>query len=268
MASRKVIEVAASGIDDALQGYTSSPYSSGIGLGPGLRVPAILPSGPQPRYLFCLATVTGRGTIRGIRQGLTLGIDTNHGVSPARPIEMFVKTPTWHFPDGNVSWHLVSEDYLPLVPSTTDTTTWSKTQSTGPAMLYKSFTNSATTPSGAPVLYMQGLTAYTPPDLTGTWKDLGGLGNMKDMRFPYDSQHAWSGLNIPFDGRVSLYASVLQTNPADQPIGGSYPTSIDQSGSTPEESFLAAYYQTGEGGTFGINYWRVLGSIIAEFEDM
>jgi hypothetical protein len=138
-------------------------------------------------------------------------------------------------------------------------------------MLYQTFTNTVLVPPGTPnvsppVQYDLGLTAYTPPPIQGNWAGLGGLGTMRSILFPYDNGHAWDCVDIPFGGRISLYASILQTTPANQQVSGTYPTTIDQSGSTPEESFLAAWLAAGEPPT-GISYWRVLGSIIVEFDE-
>jgi hypothetical protein len=94
---------------------------------------------------------------------------------------------------------------------------------------------------------------------------------MRELRFPWDNGNAWGCLDIPFTGRAVLYASILQADPTASSYltGNAYPTTIDQSGSTPEESFIAAQYTAAAGATpaTGPSYWRVLGSMIVEVED-
>jgi hypothetical protein len=284
VARRKVLEIGTTGVDEFLQGLTSSAYPNvGNPSFAGLRVPTVVtpPAGQAvPRYLFCLATflATGKTRIRGIRQGLKIGCDTASGTPPMRLLEGWVKTPDWRFSDGNVSWHLVREPSQPLVvqPPLTDTQSWIKRQSQGgPAMLYETFTNSNVNPqTGAPVIYCQGLTAYTAPNVATNWTDVGGLGTMYDMRFPWNSDNAWNCLDIPVDpGKYTLYASILQTNPSTrtnavfQTVATTGTNNIANSVSDiiPEEALIADF--TGEATAAEITYTRVFGSIIVEIDE-
>lgn len=276
MGRRRVTEFGTTGVDEALQGLTSSPYPPvGNPSYGGLRIPQPR-FGAANRYLFCLATFnTNGGRIRGLRQGLKIGLDTDAGTSVVeRPVEMWVRTPDFRFQDGNVSWHLVKESAqrLKVQIAPTDTQSWSRLQSQGPALLYDTFTNTNVTPTGAPVIYSLNLTAYTPPRVATSWQPIGGLGTWYDLRFPWDSEHAWNSVDIPIDkGWYSLYASVLQTNPATRvaaiytatatPPAGNSNLSFGQS--IPEEAFLAAFPPV-EGGIAGVSYWRIYGAIIVE----
>jgi hypothetical protein len=264
-------EVSTSGVDDALVGFTSDPYSQGAPQSLGLRIPAIFPNfatdtGPagRPRFLFCLATRTTRSPTKlvGLRQGVTLGVDLNHGTPPFRPIELPIGTPGFKFPDGNISWHLVIErnaklqDIYPL----TDTVNWRKYQSDSSAMLYQSFTNTLVQPSGAPILYMRGLTAYQPPQVQQNWQAIeANLSCFYDLRFPWVNNEHELEYELDAHCRISLYASVLQSNPSLRTPG---PVAPILPGTPCEEAFISSYTL----GSDGPIYWRIYGSLI--FQDL
>lgn len=273
---RNRFDLSSSGVDEALQGFTSDPYGGGFPQGYGLRIPPVLPGGPvspalRPRYLFCLATrtMTKRTRLLGIRQGLTIGINFLAS-TPERPLELNVTTPGFRFVDGNVSWHLVSEPNTRprnQKPST-DANNWSFLWSDGPAMLYQTFANTTVNPTtGAPLIYNLGLTAYTPPNISSGWKPLyGNLGKFYDIRFPANADLSLEmKLDINRNERVSLYASVLQTDPAFPPrqvnVGSPPPL-----GTPPEEAFISSFSGGGEGANNGPIYWRIFGSLIFEDE--
>lgn len=279
------LEVATSGVDEALQGETSDPFTLvGVPTYTGLRVPPVLFAGitpsslpiSQPRYLFTLASLTFQGNVRlmGLRQGLTIGIDAAKGTPPERPLECFVKTPTFRFVDGNVSWHLIV-DRQPSPPQqvATDTQNWRFRQSDSPAMLYETFTNTTLQPDGAPVLYNVGLTAYTPPatPMGAKWEGVSGMGNMKSLEFPWQSADPWKcfgdrGIEVTGGGRLSLMASVLQTNPNTRGAPTLVPTSLS-SNAAPEECFVQDFTSTvGEELNIGPNYWRIMGALLVEME--
>lgn len=260
-------EISTLGSDEATQGLTTDPFlpsSSQTSL--GLRIPAVLPTGPQPRYLFCLATANISQDwiiVRGIRQGLTLGCNVApvEGGPSLVAEEFMVNSPFWRFPDGNVSWHLVREPNKKNVVNlpNADAQSWAFGESTDAAMLYNTFANSNTTPAGSPVQYDLGLTAYTPPQFNQLWQPIAGLGNFKDIRFPWQAPTNATGIDELVEGncKISLYASVLQTNPATRPAGV-YPavSSIYPGGITPESAFVQSFS--------GVQYWRVFGSILFE----
>jgi hypothetical protein len=275
VAKRRRVEVATTGIDESFQGLTSDPVGKALPQGTGLRIPPVLPSyttpKAQPRYLFCLATRTitsGRTRLLDVRQLVTLGVDANYGTPPERPVEMTVVSPSFHFPDGNISWHLVTErvGQRPTVLSTTDAAGWQYLQTDGSAMLYKTFVNSTITGTGAPVYYFQGLTSYEPPELAQSWLDINGLETMHELRFPWYGRQ-WGSVDSVIEGtaRISLYASVLQTNPATRtPLVP--PSPWLSSSTTPEELFVYDWTKTSEASpTQGPIYWRIAGSLV--FED-
>ena len=271
-------EISTTGVDEALQGVSSDPGpASAYSTWTGLRIPAVLSAlatpATQPRYLFCLASVTFQNGIRllGLRQGLTIGRDANQGTPPEWPIECWVTTPTFRFVDGNVSWHCVVERQPKINQGQPNTSTqnWQKLQSDGPAMLYQSFTNSNVNPAtGAPIVYSQGLTAYVPPSLSNSWEPVAGASNMHDIRFPWNSGHAWSsfgqgGIDIEGGGRLSFYASVLQSNPLTRGLPTLSPTSLS-SNAAPEECFIKDFSTVVDEDDLGPVFWRIMGSLLIE----
>jgi hypothetical protein len=272
------LEVSTTGVDEALQGVSSDPGpASAYSTWTGLRIPAVLNAAEtpatQPRYLFCLASLTFQDGIKllGLRQGLTIGCDANEGTLPERPMEAWVTTPTFRFVDGNVSWHCVVERQPKIIQGQPNTSTqnWQKLQSDGPAMLYQSFTNSNVNPAtGAPIVYSLGLTAYQPPALSGTWEELAGASNMHDIRFPWSSSTAWSsfgpeGVDILGAGRLSFYASVLQSNPLTRGLPTLSPTSLS-SNAAPEECFIKDFSTVIAENNLGPVFWRVMGALLVE----
>jgi hypothetical protein len=280
------IEVSTTGVDEALQGESSDPFTfTGNPTYTGLRIPPVLNASispstvpPQPRYLFTLASFLFQGNVRlmGLRQGLTIGTDANKGAGVERPIEAWVKTPTFRFVDGNVSWHLVVERQ----PSQsrqllTDTQNWRFRRSDSPAMLYETFTNTTVQPDGAPVQYNVGLTAYTPPATprSGSWESVSGMSNMHDIRFPWENPDPWlcfgeQGLEVLGGGRLSLYASVLQSNPNTRGLPTLTPTALSAY-ACPEECFIQDFASTTGGEepvALGVNYWRIMGALLIEQE--
>lgn len=258
-------EVSTIGIDEGLSNLSSDPFGSSYPAWTGLRVPAFVNS-PNERYLFLLATrqmgPKERTRLRGWRQLVTIGGSVNADV-PSRPIELAVTTPTFRFPDGNVSWHLVREpffDGLPGRPRPKDTAGFAFQTTETPALLYQDATWSAGVDpiTNAPPYYMLNMTSYVMPrGLLSQWEPIADLGNVHDLRAPWDSARAWDSLDveIPERCRVSLYASVLQTNPGSP----ARPATLETFPALPpEENFIHDV-------TNAI-YWRVAGSLI--FEDI
>jgi hypothetical protein len=276
MAKRR-FELSASGLDEATIGVSSDPWTSGQNT--GLRIPKVLPGDTplnRPRYLFLLATRTILNPCKliGIRQGLTIGNFLEEDAPNLRPVEFFVTTPNFKFSDGNVSWHLVYEDNVlpnPHELTITDAQNWSKDCADGPAMLYNTFTNTVTNVNGAPIFYMQNLTAYTPPQFQNQWRPVADdLKNFYDLRFPYQSDNAWrafgKGIELEVGRRISLYASVLQTNSDTRQDDLPSPAVL---GYPPEEAFISFMSTNGGGGeepTLGAIYWRVMGGLVFEDE--
>jgi hypothetical protein len=273
-------EVATAGVDEGLQGISSDPYGGSSPLATGIRIPSLVNTATT-RYLVLLASRTisnGRTRICGIRQGLEIGLDLapQLGITTERPVTFPVVTPTFRFSDGaNVSWHLVKE---PMIRRTnlqklTDTDSWTYLSSDTPTFLYQTFTSSNVDALGRPIDYPLTLTAYTPPNYVNEWETIAGLRNIHDIRYPWDCDQAWDSIDERIDGdfRISLYASILQTNPATRP-GIIYGTGIATNGSAvggpPEEDFIYKYsFAAGEVlPKQGPQFWRVYGSILFEDE--
>lgn len=279
MPTARRFEVSTFGVNDLSQGITTDPFGrSPFPTAAGLRVPSVLPGDTpesRPRYLFLLASrvISKSATrVRGLRQGLTIGVDASPNSTQKYPLTRLVTTPYWHFIDGNVSWHLVREPIVRSVSTapTSDGASWAYTESNDPAMLYQRGTFSAAAQDPRtlqPIIYTNGMLSYVPP-APKQWQPIAGLGNLKDIRFPW---HGRGGISNDIDEivegtcRVSLYASVLQTNPAtrlqaDYPV----PSSLYPGALTSEEGMLASF-PTGEGG-LGPSYYSIFGAI--QFEDI
>ena len=297
--ARRRYELSASGIDDGRMGLSTDPWTNGTSQGPGLRIPPIVTGGTdgsgdspatRPRFLFLLATrkILNPCRLIGMRQGLTIGCPLLADAPRLYALECPVTTPSWCFVDGNVSWHLVYEDNAEPNPhqlTITDTVNWAKDCTDSPSMLYSTFTNTNVGINGEPILYMENLTQYTPPQLQNSWKPVAGdLKCFYDIRFPYASESAWSsfggsdeqnGIALEMGRRVSLYASILQTNPSTRPasvpaVGPGAPANQAPHGLPPEEAFLSLITNNVNSGEEAPGlapiYWRVLGSLIFEDE--
>lgn len=259
-------EIATIGIDEALQGLSTDPFGSAYPSTTGLRIPAFVNTATT-RYLFLLASrqVNAKESVRlrGWRQLLKLGVSSpSSGATPSRPVEFEVVTPDFRFPDGNVSWHLVREPEYRVVQQrpNTDLPNFAFGDTDTPALLYQSYTQSV-----ASGFYMLNLTAYKPPEgRRAQWEPIAALGNVHDIRTPWRTSEGWESLDEYIQGpcRVSLYASILQTNPATRPAAA-FPVSPPGFGDPPEESFITKW--SGEGS--GVIYWRVAGALRFEDED-
>jgi len=276
-------EFSTSGADQGLQGLSSDPFvgKTGTPAATGLRIPALV-NGPDNRYLFLLATrVVNSGFTRvlGIRQYLEIGLDIapQLGIETERPVTLSVVTPTFRFSDGaNVSWHLVKE------PTPTRDNRTPRTQapsfgfqtSDSPALLYAGFTAANVTATGAPVNYPVDLTSYTPPTWVNDWQPIAGLKALRDIRYPWVDNQAWDSIDEVVGGgswRISLYASVLQTNPLTRPgiiYGPTIATDGSAVGGPPEEDFIYKFtFPTSETAPAqGPQFWRIAGSILFEDE--
>lgn len=267
-------ELSTLGVDPASQGLTTDAWTTPRTNTPtalGLYVPPVLPGDTtpdvRPRYLFCLATRSiseGVTRVRSIRQGVTIGCNASSVRDQLYPMTMPVQTPGWHFIDGNISWHLVKEPNTRkvMLHPTSEGPSWRYTETNSPAMLYQSatFAAGATNPaSGQPLFYGQGMTSYVPPS-NAAWQEIAGLGNVKDLRFPWQATgNIADNVSEIVEGswQISLYASVLQTNPSER-LTATIPESlIGTNALPPEESFIATFPDA--------RYWSIYGSIL--FED-
>jgi len=265
------VEVATAGIDDAFQGLSTDPYQAPVAAGTGLRIPQLRVDNTT-RFVFLLATRTiAKPTrIRGIRQLATLGATLTNGVEDAftsQAIEFPIVTPNFYLTDGNISWHLVEEPNAhPIITEgVNNSTCFSEANAAAPSLLF--LRNSVAWGMGPqPTYYFNGLTAYAPPAIWNDWQPIAGLGNMHDIRSPWESQNAWRGMDVPIcargERRVSLYATVLQTAGA-VPIANNEGFPTGGRGYGPEQDFINAMSVLSD--VSSVFFWKVAGAII--FED-
>jgi hypothetical protein len=247
--SKRTYEISTNSFDPSFQLSSSDP--SGGGINTGLLIPSAPSTRTNNRYLFAVAGAgfgaSSRGRVRGIRQYATIGATTSQ--STTEPPETFdyynvetpITTPTWRFADGSISWHLMR---VPIGRKTKanhlNGSGLAHRYARQDALIYETLAPYVAPFDGQP----QGTTLC--PSL-GCWHDL---------RFPWQSSHAWESVDIPFEGpcQIVLFASVWQTNPATRTtlnLGDS-----PAIGLPPEENFILAL------GDFAVNYRRIAGSLI------
>ena len=278
--ARKV-SIAAAGVDEYRQGITADPWGSAFTSAPGLRVP-LFPNTNTTRYMFLLATCQiDQPGIRlvGMKTHYTIGSYFRQSASlPFSVQEQKVETPEFSFPDGNVSFHLVLEPNVKTVlqrPST-DAANFCFREADGPALLYGTPGTTGLTPcswsagyfspiTGAPLYYSAGMTGYLPPSKVSQWEPVASLGCFYHGR--EDNIDLW--IPARSSQRLSLYATVLQTNPATRSLA-----SIESSGpiqnAPPEQRPVLQFPQTVDGSenilTYGYAIWRVYGEIIVDLD--
>lgn len=226
-------EIVTNGPNPEFQFIGSDPYNTNVGA--GLVVPTT-PSGSlagSPRYLFLLArqsfsapeqSSSRRGVrLVGIRQyadlvaripaGTNPPLDPDVGPPEGSTVTFHreIKSPLWHPPDGNISWHVMvinNGQRDTRNPQNADGLIYQDALS--PALLYQTITGTALTP-----------TAYTAPNGGRPWgKPIGAsLGNLHDLRYPWRTTRAECVLDIPIPVPcdVVLFASVRQNDPELNP---------------------------------------------------
>jgi hypothetical protein len=227
-------EIVTNGPNPEFQFIGSDPYNTNAYT--GLVVPTT-PSGSlagSPRYLFLLARQSfsapeqssSRHGVRlvGIRQYADLvaripaatdpPLDSRVVGPPTGSTVTFhreIKSPFWHPPDGNISWHVcvINKGQRDTRnPQNADGLIYQDALS--PALLYQTITGTALTP-----------TAYTAPNGGRPWgKMLGAsLGNIHELRYPWRDSRSEYALDIPIPTPcdVALFASVRQNDPALNP---------------------------------------------------
>lgn len=245
----------------------SDPY--GTNAFTGLVVPPT-PSSQigDARYLFMLARATfgvgeqgseKRGVkLVGIRQyaEMVARIESgqpplaSEGGPPAGSTVVFrheIKTPMWHPPDGDISWHVMVINRArrdTRNPANTDGVIFQ--DSLSPALLY------------------QTLGPYTPPNGGRPWGRplAGSLGNIHELRYHWRDQYSEYALDIPVPvpSEVVLFASVRQNDPALNPTLADPALTQQFLGLSEEDQFLVAYSQFAQ-------YGVVAGSLVFE-EDL
>ena len=220
----------------------SDPYNTNAGT--GLIVPAVA-SGAigGARYLFLLARASfGAGEVGkrlvGIRQYAELiaripGREpplSDAAGPPAGSTVVFrreIKSPLWHPPDGDISWHVMVTPQVQRDlrnPANTDGVIYQNALS--PALLYQS------------------LAPYVPPHGGRPWGYplAASLGNMHDLRYRWRTERSEVVLDVPLPVPcdIALYASVRQNDPALNPVLAA-DTAQQFSALEPEDQFLVAF---------------------------
>jgi hypothetical protein len=254
-----VIEVFSEGIDEALQGIGSDPYSGMNAM--GLRVPTLATPNMQSRYLFNACCIempeNSRGCITGIRTFSSLGV--RQGTSPAVVVEQEIVTPGFSLPDGNVSWHLRRVPLtVELSKGPSDLDSFKMVMSKGPALLYQT----------AEVVgsFYTALSSYSPPAGGRPPGDpVGGLGTFHDLRFPW--RLGWHNPNIPIEGPAlyMLAASVRQS--AGTFAGPAFNAAMPTPGMQPEIAFIANFGGQKSSTNTGVLIWRIAGALRVEVEE-
>lgn len=236
-----------------------NPQLIGIGSGPGgatsdtyIAVPDNPTLSADNRYLYRLAVASVAAgevlEIVGFRQGVLIGVKLDPEQDTDEPTFVTIEqtTPSWRFPDGNISWHL---RWWPSDPRTSNPTPKPRLApsyyqfdyyGSQPGLLAKSFS-----PYLAPG---QGM----PPG-----QPVSSLGFFTDLRAPMYAQGTAASQSYRVIGpaNVGMFCSVKQTNP-ERPGRASPPP---ESGSylPPETQFLAAYPNAQYVGVAGSLLYRV-----------
>ena len=274
---KKRWEIATTGFDEFLSLVGGDPYGSSESVGlrvPFLPTPPLSMGGGQLRYLFNLASFSiGDGAcvrIRGYRQLVTIGTVQQDGAgAPSRVVEQLVTSPFWHFPDGDISWHIhrIGSPNAQGVPKGQspfgDIESYKLYWAEPPCLLYGPGTPAMPFAPPPGNIYTQ-LTSYTPPN---AGKPYGSSidskqGTFYDLRTQWETHGAWDSLDIAVEGpdTIAFFASVRQTNPDPPDEGGRTalvpPGTFFAGGLSPEEQFLLNFP--------GAIYWRVGGALIVE----
>lgn len=285
MARTRVIEIAASGIDEAMQGIGADPFGGSSWV--GLRVPTLATPDFRHRYLMLLATFSlgarVRGRLLGMRQGVTIGQQVNVPVREVLApyvVETEVTSPYWHFSDANISWHIHelgppgNGSFPPSKPSLLGTVAavpnvkldrpnFVHNFSQKSALLYGGVNGSNNLTNS----FYTSLTTYVPPNAGRPWgSPVAGLGPFYDLRTQSRTQGAWrefgrDGIEIYGNKTFAMFASVAQTNPSTRTkIQTTVPNNFVNM-DIPEEIFI----DPTAGAAFpNAIYWRVYGSLIVE----
>lgn len=247
-------ELSTAGFDSSLQNVASDPNGGAYNV--GLRIPAAaaIPNTPQNRYLYMLSMMRvnahAKTRLVGIRQLVTIGQFVTNPVGGCNyPLEVEVKSPVWHFVDGNITWYV--QRVPPIsIPTTSLSAADTNEDTEGLQFAY------AVTPA---LIYQTNNPTYSPPNGGNPYgvalvPDLSGF---HDLRFPWRSEHSWDNtVDIEIEGPcdVALYASVQQTNPATRCLLNVADNQIPFI--SEEDAFTVRFPQA--------VYWRIAGSLIFE----
>lgn len=228
----------------------------------GLTVPGFVPAG-RARFLFRLASavIPANQGARLLRYRLQAIIGQDILVTPpgdrwTYPLDREIVSPSWSFVDGNIlyslRWEPIQEDLLP--PDATATLSTERGfKGAAAALLYETFD--------------PGTLTYVPP--AGGFppgNELAGRGALYDQHGVWiDAQHL--GVDVRGPGKVSLYAELLQTDPATRPYlpVAQYPLPAFVQGLRPEDQFLLGF---GEPPGNNTKYKRIMGAFELEHVDL
>jgi len=227
--------------DPTLQFVGGSPWPGDLSAS-GLVLPVAPTTSSELRYLVRLCGLRlgpyVRCVVRWVRQLLTIGTElpTEQG-GAVIPVEQEVISPTWRFIDGNVSWHLrkLAVKRGTYIRQPSDVVAFPPYTALQEGQLSGILTRQVT-----PYIPLNG---GIPPG-----EDIGGLGNMRDMRYPYANGVLPNDLNLEVVGPadVIFFASVWQTDPETRP---NPPDPGNTSALRPEDRFVLQYPES--------RYWRI-----------
>lgn len=242
------------------------PALMGVGFGPAIGdrtyTGIVLSSAPtvdqSHRYLCRLCGVSipagVRGTVVSIKQLLTIGVaaKVEQDEAPSWIFELPVTDPTWHFADGNVSWHLMR-----IKPGSTGRKRFMDTNYYAPYTHSRDGVDSAILARATPALAAP-FAGYVPLNGGLPYGDpVAGFGSFADMRWAWSAQDPNEALGIEVEGpcNLVLFASVHQTDPARRT---NKPVLVEDSWLRPEDRFVLQNPDA--------RYWRVGGRLVVDLE--
>lgn len=253
---RNIVELFPASYDENLVGLTSSPFV-GDNTSMGVRVRSAPTTSFSERQLARQVSVVvpdHRGIrILGMRQFVQIGSTLTKAVSPSveapkelvfndcqYPIYRTVTDPFWRFPDGNVSFHVVQDQFVSAAfgYGTSGAGTQVGLVGTDTALLSKA--------AGDPL---------PPNDGMPTGTAIGDLGVIRSMFSPWDNPSYGWDIVVLGPCVVSVYTSVWQTDPATR-CQPSAPVSDSFHALLPEDQFTLSYPN--------VRYTRVAASLMFE----
>jgi len=251
-------EIVAAGPSAEFGFIKSDPYGTNVGAG------LVVPSTPTAalggnRFLMMLARASfqsGERGVRlvGIRQYAEMVARIPAGTAPLAvsggpptgstvTFRKEIKSPLWHPPDGDISWHVMIIDKRQTDtrnPANTDGVIFRMSKS--PALLYETIAGPPTAP-----------TAYTAPHGGLPWGKAikASLGNIHELRYNYRDQNSEYALDVPIQVPcdVALFVSVRQNDPTTNPSLASSAVTQQFSALSDEDQFLVAYSAFAQYGT-------------------
>ena len=244
MRGRGRYELSTTGLDENLQLVGADPYGTAYGF--GLRIPNFQLSAHK-RWLYMLAmsriAANERVTLVGMRQFVSIGaLKSDDSGTRNYPFEQQVTSPWWHFPDGNVSWHLKRvAPGMNMQPNDANAPGQTYLYAMQSALLYEQPPTIISTDHYVPPNNGQPPGASLLPEYDG----------MKDIRSPWQV-HIPIGLEIEGPCDIALFASVRQSDPITRAAG--IAGALTTTGLAIEDAFVGNYPTA--------VYWRIAGALI------